>query len=378
MRSIAFIATNECVPWGGSEDCWAAAAERLARRGVQVHASVKAWGAPVKQLEQLRSVGCRIFYRAFPPPFSERIRRRILGDDHQRRHVRMVARGAELVIVSQGGHMDGLAWMEAARAERCRYAVISQSVSEQWLPSDDVGERLAKCFDEASAAYFVSEANLALTRLQLAAPLTRGRVIRNPFRVRHEAQPPWPGDPTGALSLACVARLDSAQKGQDLLIQVMDQPRWRARNMRVTLAGSGVHERVLRRMVAGLNLLNVHFAGYVGDIEELWARHHALVLPSRFEGMPLALVEAMLCGRPSIVTDVGGNSELVRDNVNGFLAKAPTIEFVGEALEHAWENRYRLREMGEAAARDVRQWVSADPTGDFVRELDALANGRVK
>ena len=56
----------------------------------------------------------------------------------------------------------------------------------------------------------------------------------------------------------------------------------------------------------------------------IWAEHHALVLPSRFEGMPLVVVEAMLCGRPCIVTDVGGNAELIRDGINGFLAKAPT------------------------------------------------------
>jgi hypothetical protein len=42
-------------------------------------------------------------------------------------------------------------------------------------------------------------------------------------------------------------------------------------------------------------------------------------------------------------------------------------------MNRAWENRLRLREMGEAAAKDVRQWVSPDPTGDFVRELEALA-----
>ena len=91
--------------------------------------------------------------------------------------------------------------------------------------------------------------------------------------------------------------------------------------------------------------------------------------------MPLSLVEAMLCSRPAIVTDVAGHRELIRDDINGFLAKAPTVELFDEAMNRAWENRHRLREMGEAAARDVRQWISADPTGDFVRELDSLVNG---
>ena len=288
-------------------------------------------------------------------------------------HIHQVAAGADLIVISQGGSHDGLAWMEAARSEGLKYAVISQSANEQWWPIDSVGERVAECYEAAAAAYFVSEANLALTRLQLVTPLTRGRVIRNPFNVRYDAQPPWPGDPSDSLSLASVARLDVVQKGQDLLIKVLDRPHWRARSVRVTLAGTGITERALQKIVANFNLPNVQFAGFVENIEQFWSRHHALLLASRFEGMPLALVEAMLCGRACIATDVGGNPELIRDGVNGFLAKAATVDLLDEAMNRAWENRHRLREMGEAAANDVRQWVSPDPTGDFVRELDALA-----
>jgi glycosyltransferase involved in cell wall biosynthesis len=89
--------------------------------------------------------------------------------------------------------------------------------------------------------------------------------------------------------------------------------------------------------------------------------------------MPLTVVEAMLCGRPCIVTDVAGNRELVRDGINGFLAKAPTVDFLDEAMDRAWRSLGRLRDMGERAAVDVRQWVSADPAEDFVQELEVLA-----
>jgi glycosyltransferase involved in cell wall biosynthesis len=119
----------------------------------------------------------------------------------------------------------------------------------------------------------------------------------------------------------------------------------------------------------------VNFLGHQSDIEKVWSSHHALVLPSRQEGMPLVVVEAMLSGRPCIATDVGGNRELICDGVNGFLAKAPTVELLDEAMNRAWENRSRLKEMGEKAAYDVRQWVSPDPTGDFVRDLRSLIGG---
>lgn len=374
MKRIAFIASNEVAPWGGGEVCWSAAAERLASRGVQVHVSVMGWGAPIKHVERLRSVGCRVFHR---PGFSfpGRVWRRLFfRRGYAWHHLKRVGTGADLIVISQSGNCDGLPWMEAARDQGLGYAVISQACNEQWWPGDEIAQRLADSYEKARAACFVSEANLGLSRRQFVTPLERGHVIRNPFKVRYDARPAWPGGSSERLSLACVAALDVRQKAQDLLIQVLDRPHWRERNVRVALAGTGPHEQALRRTVANLKLPNVEFAGYVEDIEQLWSQHHGLVLASRFEGLPLALVEAMLCARASIVTDVGGNRELIRDGANGFLAKAPTVDFLDEAMNRAWENRHRLKEMGEVAAKDVRQWVSADPTGDFVRELDALAD----
>jgi glycosyltransferase involved in cell wall biosynthesis len=375
MRRIAFIAASELTPWGGSELCWSAAAERFAQQGVQVHVSAMEWDGPVKQIEHLRSVGCRIFLRR-RRSLPERMKRRFLmRNKFELHHMGEIGAGTDLVVISQGGNIDGLAWMEAAREQGFKYALISESANEQWWPNDSAAERLAAGYEAACAAFFVSEANLELSRRQFVTPLTRGRVIRNPFNVRYDAHPSWPGDAQENLFLACVARLDPFQKGQDLLLEVLDQPRWRARNVHVTFVGTGQNERALRKMANELDLPKIEFAGFVEDIEQLWKRYHALVLPSRFEGMPLSLVEAMLCSRPSIVTDVAGHRELVQDNANGFLAKAPTVELLDDAMNRAWENRMRLKEMGEAAAVDVRQWVSPDPTGDFVRDLDCLVNG---
>ena len=376
LRKIAFIAANEYHAWGGSEVLWGAAAEKLARRGVQVCVSVKDWGAPVKQIEHLRSAGCKIFSRPVPSLARRAFRKLPPWREYVRAHLRKLGTGANLTIISQSKNMDGLEWMEAARSCGFKYAVIVQTAAEMWWPDDSMAERLAESYEGAAAVYFVSEANVELNRRQLATPLRCARVIRNPFNVRYDARPAWPSNDSGILSLACVGRLDVAQKSQDLLLAVLSLPHWRERNVRLSLVGSGINERGLRRLVENAKLTSVQFGGFVDDIEQVWSSHHALILPSRYEGMPLALVEAMLCGRPAIVTDIAGHSELVRDGVNGFFAKAPTVELLDEAMNRAWENRHRLKEMGEQAAIDVRQWVSADPVEDFVRELDALVESR--
>src|SRR6266404_1906501 len=351
MRKYLFIMAQEGHPWGGSEPLWASAAEHLARSGNEVRVSAKDWGKPVPQIERLRLAGCQIFYRydqyRLPSFVTRQIRRVFPPPEYRNAHVRSAGAGVDLVIVSLGdnwGLRDGLAWLEAARLSGYRYVVIAQSAVVYWWPEDNDAEKVAACYESACASYFVSQANLELSRRQFASPLRSAKVVRNPFNVGYDAQPPWPGDTSAGFALACVGRLDVISKAQDVLLQVLALPHWRERNVRLSLIGHGPNERCLRRMAEQLELTNIDFAGNRENIEEVWSKHHALVLPSRFEGMPLTLVEAMLCGRPCIVTDGGGNRELVRDGINGFLAKAPTIELLDEAMNRAWESRGRLKE----------------------------------
>jgi glycosyltransferase involved in cell wall biosynthesis len=375
MAKYLFIMANEGNRWGGSEPLWRDAAEWLAKSGNEVRVSVKDWGEPVPQVERLRSSGCQMFYRhTNPQPFIQRQIRRVFGSPEYRLgHVREAGQGADLVIISQGSNDDGLLWIEAARAAAYKYVIVSQSAVVYWWPADDFADRLGKVYDDARAAYFVSQANLELSRRQIGSALRNAKVVQNPFNVRYDAEVPWP--PGDDLALAFVGRLDIISKGLDLLLQVLERPHWRRRKVRISLFGHGPHERALRRMATEWKLDNVSFKGESGDIEKVWSEHHALILPSRFEGMPLVVVEAMLCGRPCIATDVGGNAELMRDGVNGFLAKAATAECVDEVLERAWESRGQLKAMGLQAATDVRRWVTLDPGADFARELEHQAGG---
>jgi glycosyltransferase involved in cell wall biosynthesis len=376
MRKYLFIMAQVGHPWGGSEPLWSSAAEKLARQGNQVRVSAKDWGKPVPQIEQLRLAGCQIFYRPdeyrLPSFITRQIRRIFRPSEYTLEHVRKAGQGVDLVVISQGANFDGLRWMEAARAQGLKYVVIAQSAVVYWWPDDSNAERLAESYEKASATYFVSQANLDLSRHQFGSPLRNAKVVRNPFNVRYDAQPPWPANSSEGLKLACIGRLDVISKAQDVLLQVSGLPHWRERKVRLSLIGAGPNERGLRRMAEQLGLTNVEFAGQQSNIEEIWSKNHALVLPSRFEGMPLSLVEAMLCGRPCIASDVGGNRELIRDGINGFLAKAPTVELLDEAMNRAWEDRHRLQEMGCRAAKDVRLFVSRDPGEDFARELAAV------
>src|SRR3546814_14979498 len=100
-----------------------------------------------------------------------------------------------------------------------------------------------------------------------------------------------------------------------MLIRLLSQPKWRSRPVIVNFVGTGPDETVLKELAQLLGVNNINFHGHIDNVYELWSRSHALVLPSRTEGLPLVIVEAMMAGRPVITTDVGGNKEFLEEGV---------------------------------------------------------------
>jgi len=214
--------------------------------------------------------------------------------------------------------------------------------------------------------------------VNLAIALPQSEIVDNPFNVPADAAPPWPATDSH-WKLACVARLHTASKGQDVLLRALRQPKWRERPLEVVLWG---HDQgglpVVERLIELYGLeQQVRYGGFATDIVSLWSEHHGLLLPSRYEGNALALVEAMLCGRMPIVTNVGRAAELIDDNESGFIAPAATVELVDEALERAWRRRHDWQAIGQRAARAIRERHSTRPAEDFAdRLLEAAAAAR--
>jgi glycosyltransferase involved in cell wall biosynthesis len=279
----------------------------------------------------------------------------------------LVRERPDLVVLSQGVNWDGLHHARELQRLRLPYVLISQKATEQYWPDDRARPIVKRMYQHALAAYFVSHHNLRLTEEQLGFRLPNAAVVRNPFLVSWQDALAWPAS-DGVLRLACVGRFHPAEKGQDLLLRVLSQPKWRERPVEVALYGSGEWEAGISEMAALLDLRSVRVAGFASDVSRIWADHHGLILPSRAEGLPLVVVEAMLAGRVVVTTDVGGSAEVCDDGVTGFIARAATVEDVDDALERAWARRSEWPEIGAAAAAAIRGLVPADPPG----ELEAL------
>lgn len=365
---IAFISTNEYVPWGGSEELWSQSAIRMAKQGFVVGVSVKGWQAEAKQVLEIEQSGCIVVRRWHKSRIQRLISKIYSASDAD---VFLKNFSPEIVIISQGNSIEGLTWMEACIIKNIPFVLISHAAAENFWPPDEIAMKLAKAYTRAKCCFFVSHANLKLTEKQLAMKFENAKIIANPFKVPYDIEIPWNQEGKN-IKIACVGRLDPVAKGQDLLLEIFNIDKWKNRPLKLSIFGKGANQESLYELKRIWRLDNVSFYGFIDKVESIWETHHALILPSRYEGLPLVIVEAMLCGRPCIVTDVGGNAELLQDEVSGFIATAPKVECLDDALERAWQKRAFWTEIGQTAAINVRKLIPKDPVAVFVDELKGL------
>src|SRR5947208_4271354 len=377
--NVVFVSGNR--NWGGSEELWSATAAVLASEGHSVTVFKSGVDDSEPRIRRLRELSARIRDLARFPLMPRRlftlVRSLSSGAAYGHELVRLLiglalSRRPDLVVVSQGGNHDGYFLAEVCRRLRLPYAIVSHKASEIYWPADRQQQTIAAVYRAARACFFVSEHSRRLTEEQLGFALPGAAVVRNPFLVPWEPRTDWPDD-RHEWRLACIGRLHPKEKGQDLLLRVLARRRWRDRPLSVTFYGDGLQRTSLECMARNLGLINVIFAGFVHDVSAIWSAHHGLILPSRCEGLPIVLVEAMLSGRVPIVTAVGGNPEVVDDCVTGYVAAAPTEDALDSAMERAWNERDRWREIGAAAAVSIRTLIPREPEREFANRLIELA-----
>lgn len=371
---FVFVSTMGGTPWGGSEELWSQAALHLRAQGHRVSASTIYWPQSLPQLANLRRQGIDLFprkslaHRSLAARIYKKIGR---GLKWKPQELKWLAQWQpDLVVISQGGHCDGLEWMNFCHQANVPFATVVQCNHEGIWPTNELVDATVKAYQAARKVFCVSRHNLELLECQLGEALANAAVVWNPYNVPLDQPPAWPEEKVW--KLACVARLEPSAKGQDLLFRVLDLPQWRGRPVEVNLYGRGDYEQALRRLADKFRLKNVVFRGHVFDIRALWAQNHLLVLPSRVEGLPLALVEAMWCARPAVVTASGGNAELCQDEKTGFVAAAPNAGLLAQAMERAWDRRHDWQKIGQAARQKVEALVPKNPVERFCGQLMEL------
>ncbi len=163
--------------------------------------------------------------------------------------------------------------------------------------------------------------------------------------------------------IICVARMDYA-KGVDVLLHawgrmLCEPTEWRAHlKPRLRLVGEGVCGAQMERIVAGLGIQDsVEFLGSRADVVDLLQQSWGFVMPSRWEGMPNALLEAMACGLPCVATRVSGSEDIIADGVNGLLVEPEHPAEMAQALRRILEDAELAQRLGwEGRATVIRDY----------------------
>ena len=178
----------------------------------------------------------------------------------------------------------------------------------------------------------------------------------------------------GELLIGSVGRLDT-QKGYDYLIRAARVVVHRNPGVRVAIAGDGPLRVQLQRQIDSLGLSQqVRLCGFREDVSNFISALDLFVSSSRWEGLPIAVVEAMLLGRPVVATDVGGVSEVARTGETGYLVPPNDPLGLADAILAALEKQESQPGAFIAEARHVAAMIT-DPersAQDFEQRMNEV------
>ena len=381
--TILFITTMSSCNWGGSEELWYSTARYAIEQGNTVIVSSAFEKEIHPKLLELQNKGAilELLYPEKKVSIITKISQKITRICHNYSNIphqyflyiqAIKKHNPSTILVSQGGTYDvlykpGFVW--ALQELKIPYFLLSHFNNEQYNYPYPHLQRIREIIRNAQKSFFISHRNLEVAKRQLAMPeFTNYEVIKNPCKISESKPIPMPSFET--VCFANIARLHCNTKGQDILLEVLSQKKWKERNWVLHLYGTGDDAQYLQELVVFYNLENkVFFKGFIDDIAKVWSYNHMLVLPSIGEGMPLTIIEAMMCGRSCIVTDVGDNRQLVIDNETGYVAPAPTVTLFDDALERAWQNQNTWQQLGQNAFEKVQLFVEPNASKILLEKI---------
>ena len=171
------------------------------------------------------------------------------------------------------------------------------------------------------------------------------------------------------MTLIIVGRLHEA-KGHTDLLPVFSRLIQQKLNLHLLVVGEGELESQIRRQISEMGIENhVTLTGFRSDVLSLIAACDVVVMPSRWEGLPMALLEAMALEKPVVATSVGGIPNVIRDGENGLLVSAGNMTMLEEKLNLILHDKVLYKRVSEHAKSTILDHYSAKTVSNRYEEL---------
>ncbi|ATA61619.1 glycosyltransferase [Geobacillus stearothermophilus] len=127
-------------------------------------------------------------------------------------------------------------------------------------------------------------------------------------------------------------------------------------NVHCLIVGTGRREEDLKKYVEQNQLKNIHFLGFRRDIPEILSQSDIVTLLSFHEGLPRCIMEAMVSGKPLVVTNIRGSRDLVKHEVNGFVVDLEDDQSLVESFAKLINDKNLREQMGKASIREIQPY----------------------
>ncbi|MCE9613204.1 MAG: glycosyltransferase family 4 protein [Lentisphaerae bacterium] len=257
------------------------------------------------------------------------------------------------VHTEHGSNPHGAGWLN-----RCRLRVLARRTHALIAVSADTGRAMSAGWRVPLARVHIIPNGVAPYHPATADALAR---IRAALQL-----------PEGGLVVGTVGRLAQV-KGYDRLLAALPAVLARRPGVTCVFVGDGPERAALEAQGDRLGLrANVRFAGFQADARAFYALFDLYVAPSRSEGLPVALLEAMAAGCPVLVTDVGDQRAVLDDGRAGHMLSADEREWPDQILACLQgAGREEARRRAVLAQRRVREHYSLAQTLDAYENIYA-------
>lgn len=169
--------------------------------------------------------------------------------------------------------------------------------------------------------------------------------------------------------IGTIGRLSSV-KGHSIFIDAIADMLHNGYKVQAFIVGDGPEGKYLKGLVRRLGIEeSFHFFGSAVDTSGYLSVMDIFVFPSIKEGLGLSLLEALASGRPSISSDVGGISDIIKDKENGLLFQVGDVRVLRDSIIHLLEDEAMRRRLGEAGKNLVREKFSLDRMANQILNL---------
>lgn len=260
----------------------------------------------------------------------------------------------------EGGALTAL-WAKASAGARVALRTTHVPLGNEWGTGVVNGMLRASMSHVVFPLFLDAEVSISQERCDMLNQRWMARWLRRHADLIHNAlplvaqavQPRLQQPPV----IGCVARL-SAEKGVDRLLNAMPAVLAARPDAKLLIAGDGPLRTDLQALARRLGIHErVHFFGQCDDVPALLKQMSVFVLPSLYEGVSTALLEAIAAGVPAVASDIAGNRAIINDGRAGWLVDAAQPAIFANAIIAALANPIEAAQRAATAQQVLAEYT---------------------